>query len=86
MFRTCRWPSSWLTLTVAGSRYAMGVDERRNDVYFAQMLAGAGLLLLPATWLALIGTGRCGCSSAYYLTFAVFQNHCWTFTGDYSTP
>lgn len=73
------------TLTVAGSLlYAMGVDERRNDVYFAQMLAGAGLLLLPATWLAAhwhwpLWLLFC----LYYLTFAVFQNHCWTFTGDY---
>jgi HEAT repeat protein len=73
------------SLTVAGSLlYAMGVDERRNDVYFAQMLAGAGLLLLPATWLAAhwrwpLWVLFC----LYYLTFAVFQNHCWTFTGYY---
>ncbi len=72
-------------LTVMGSMvYALGVDERRNDVYFAQMLTGAGLVLVPAAFVAR------GCNwilpvlfCLYYLTFAVFQNHYWTFTGDY---
>ncbi len=72
-------------LTVAGSLlYALGVDERRNDVYFAQMLAGAGLLLIPATWMAARWDWPLWLLFCmYFLTFAVFQNHCWTFTGDY---
>ena len=72
-------------LTVLGSLlYAAGVDQRRNDVYFVQMLGLGGALLVLASfaasaWWPILPVLFC----LYYLTFAVFQNHYWTFTGDY---
>ncbi|MCR5660869.1 MAG: cyclic nucleotide-binding domain-containing protein [bacterium] len=71
--------------TVAGSLlYAKFVDSRRNDTYFAQMLAGSGLTILALSILSgskpfLLYVIYC----IYYLTFAVFLNHFWTFAGDY---
>ena len=73
-------------VTVAGSLvYASIVGRRRNDRLFVELLAlsaGALVLLggaarLNAGWapLALLCT--------FYLSYAVFLNHFWTFAGDY---
>lgn len=72
-------------LTVLGSlAYATGVDDKRNDTYFVQMLLGAAVVLVlgsfaAARWDWVLFVLFC----LYYLTYAVFQNHYWTFTGDY---
>ena len=77
-------------VTVLGSMlYAVRVGVARNDALFAQMLLGAGAVLLaiallparsgPVLLYALI--------AAFYLTQSVFTNHFWTFSGDYfDTP
>src|SRR5688572_5058974 len=68
-------------VTVLGSTlYAVGVSSARNDTIFAQMLLGAGVVLVgvpivapdpsTAVLFALI--------AAFYLTQCVFTNHFWT--------
>jgi HEAT repeat protein len=82
-------PQTFITAAVAtvlGSMmYAARVGVVRNDRLFAQMLAGAAIVLgaaaaaLEAGHLFLLPALFC----FFYLTQAVFVNHLWTFTGDY---
>lgn len=73
-------------VAVAGSLlYAAGVDRARNDDYFISMLLGSAFLLIVATVQAQNDAGWIypALFSFYYLNFAVFTNHFWTFATDY---
>ncbi len=73
------------TVTVVGSLfYALGVDQAKNDryfiwllIFFASAILGLAYLAPQHNW-AYLGLG-----SVYFLSFAVLNNHYWTFTGDF---
>jgi CRP-like cAMP-binding protein len=72
--------------TVLGSMvYAVRVGQVRNDSLFIWMLLGAGLVLGAATVGVVMGQEGVilALFCIYYLTWAVFMNHFWTFSGDY---
>jgi HEAT repeat protein len=72
--------------TVAGSVvYAVCVGRLRNDVLFIALLLLSALLLAAGAWLAARGSDPAliGLVCLFYLTQSVFQNHFWTFSGDY---
>jgi len=73
-------------LTVAGSwYYATVVGKLRNDILFVWMLVGSAAVLVAASfgvaagWKALLPALVC----LYWINYAIFLNHYWTFTGDY---
>lgn len=73
-------------VTVLGSMaYAARVGRARNDVLLIQMLAATSLLLAAGAVGAdaLAGVALPALFCVYYLSHAVFQNHFWTFSGDY---
>ena len=65
--------------------YAARVGSARNDVLFAQMLLGAGVILAVFPLVAPEPDAPVlfGLVAAFYLTQCVFTNHFWTFAGDY---
>jgi HEAT repeat protein len=74
-----------LTTVVGSLVYASLVGSTRNDGLFAWMLLGSGLLLFALVPGANAGDARAliALFCLYYLTFAVFMNHFWTFSSDY---
>jgi HEAT repeat protein len=73
-------------VTVAGSLvYAYWVGRKRNDAFFVLLLMIAMTLLAVATlgaWLRWVWIPP-ALFCLYFLSFAVFLNHYWTFTWDY---
>ncbi len=72
--------------TVAGSVvYATAVGRLRNDTLFVYMLAATSVVLVLLAIAAASGLDAAlpMLLCVYYLTFAVFLNHFWTFAGDY---
>lgn len=71
--------------TVLGSLiYAFGVDQEKNDRYFIWLLLFfAALIFALSQALTVAAWPVLALGSLYFLTFAVLNNHYWTFTGDF---
>ncbi len=72
-------------VTVVGSLfYALGVDQAKNDRYFIWLLIFFAATILGLSYLSSAHNwAYLALGSIYFLSFAVLNNHYWTFTGDF---
>jgi HEAT repeat protein len=88
-FGAARLPPTFIaaavTTVLISLLYAVRVGEVRNDLLYIHMLLFAGVVLLAATGAVLAGSIWVlpAIFCVWYATQAIFQNHFWTFSGDY---